>query len=82
MTLRHDAPGRLVTAMIFCRYFRDRTNFISREDLSYTIQPDWRSTFSAAGWGSLNAGTWRAGTYFISCNDGQKTLSESTFEVF
>ncbi|MGH7593005.1 MAG: hypothetical protein ACRELE_04030 [Gemmatimonadales bacterium] len=81
VTLSHTAPGRIVSATIYCRYLRDCTIEIARLPIDYTIQPTWIASTNVAGWGSRSPGFWQPGSFTVVCDDGRQTLGQQVFEV-
>jgi hypothetical protein len=80
LTLSHTAPGRLLTATIYCRYVRDGAALVGRAEVSLSIQANWTYTITTGGWGSDNA-NWRTGNYAVTCDDGQQTIAQGSFGV-
>jgi hypothetical protein len=81
VTMGFDAPQRALAATMDCRILRDRTREIGRMTLTFNLQADWRSAWSARGYGRALPGLFKAGSYLVACDDGRRTLGQTGFEV-
>ncbi|MEP6589666.1 MAG: toll/interleukin-1 receptor domain-containing protein [Gemmatimonadota bacterium] len=81
VTVAFDPPSRPIHALLSCRILRDRRQEIGRMTLTYDIQPGWTSAWSARGYGRVTPGSWQPGRYLAACDDGQRTLGQSPFEM-
>lgn len=81
VTMEFDAPGRPTRAALNCRILRDRTREIGRMTLNYDLHADWRSAWSARGYGKAVPGPWEPGSYLVACDDSKRTLAQAPFEM-
>jgi len=46
-----------------------------------TIQSGWTGSYHATGWGGKGRGTWKVGSYTVTCRDGGKVVGSGNFSV-
>lgn len=81
VTMGFDAPGRALRGSLTCRVLRDRTQELGRMALTFNLQADWRTAWSARGYGRSSPGVWLPGNYLVACDDGRRTLAQTGFEI-
>lgn len=81
VTMGFDAPQRALSATLNCRILQDRTRELGRMKLSFALQPNWRSAWSARGYGRSAPGLFKPGDYQVACDDGLRTLAWADFAV-
>jgi len=79
--ISHDAPGRVLSAAIVCRYLRDGTTPAGTPRVSIRLEPAATVTVAVGGWGARNPGSWQAGAYTAFCEENGVRLSQGRFEI-
>ena len=46
-----------------------------------TIQSGWTGSYHATGWGAKTRGTWKVGTYQVTCREGNRVVGSGSFKV-
>ena len=81
VTLRHSAPGKVVTVVLTCHFLHGDGSPLGSVKLTYPIQPTWVASYTFGGWGTANPGNWVPGTYRVTCDEDGRTLGQGSFQV-
>jgi len=46
-----------------------------------TIQSGWTGSYHATGWGAKSRGSWKVGTYQVTCREGNRVVGSGSFKV-
>jgi hypothetical protein len=46
-----------------------------------TIQAGWTGSYHATGWGAKSRGSWKVGSYTVTCRDGNRVVGSGNFSV-
>ena len=79
--LQLDAPGRDLYVPLNCTIFDGNDGVLANFTLSNRITPTARNWYNEYGWGTVNGGTWKAGTYRADCRYGEKLVARGSFSV-
>lgn len=73
------APGALEFSLT-CRY-EGPNGYLATPDLIGKITAGWSGSYHVNGWGSKVRGTWKTGTYNVSCREGTTLVASGSFQV-
>ena len=76
-----EAPGRVVNVPMSCEIFSRGGGVSGAVTINGQIQPDWKETYHAHGYGNAQPGTWKPGHYRADCKYGDKLINRAWFEV-
>ncbi len=81
LAISHDAPDRILSASIVCRYLRNESIPAGTPRVVVRLEPSSTLTLATGGWGSRNPGSWQAGLYAVTCEENGSPLTQGRFEV-
>ena len=79
--LLSEAPGRVVNVPMSCEIFSKSGAVSGAVTINGQIQPEWKETYNAHGYGNDQPGTWKPGHYRADCKYGDKLINRAWFDV-
>ena len=77
--LSYPKQTSAVSFTLQCEYVGPKD--VASPVLNGTIQPGWKASYHAAGWGAKTRGSWAVGSYHVYCKEGNQVVASGDFKV-
>lgn len=79
--LQFDPPQRALYVPLNCTIFDAADGVVANFTLANRITPEAKNWYNESGWGAVNPGTWKPGTYRADCRYGDKSVARGSFDL-